>query len=315
MTGPRVSRVSFLRVVMLSAVAAVLPWHGSSAQSTTELKARIDQLEQRIERLERDVLRPLPMMKPAPRPEAVLSDAIAAQDCPAPAVRLARAPLTICFSSKWKIPVWVGYTVSEDSLKGNARRTDDFRPDPGIDAKDQAALADYRGSGYDRGHMAPAAAFKASRAVMSNTFLMTNMAPQTPVLNRNVWRLLEDAVRDLALAKGPLWVFTGNTFTDKTTGRPAEPAETIGPGKVAVPTASYKAILYKGKDGQVRMLAISIPNWRGGLDRDFRSYVTSIDAIELATGIDFFAFLSNDLENALEAKVHPWPEPKTAAKK
>jgi len=101
-----------------------------------------------------------------------------------------------CHDNSKRIPQWVSYHLNAVLLAGSTKRSDDFRPDSELPEGERAELADYAGSGYDRGHMAPAAAFKRSEAAMSEAFKLSNMAPQTPSLNRVMWRLLEEDVRN-----------------------------------------------------------------------------------------------------------------------
>ena len=120
-----------------------------------------------------------------------------------------------CHDNAYRVPQWVSYHLTAESLSGDAERRDDFRPDPDLSELHRAELDDYVGSGYDRGHMAPAAAFRRSEEAMSETFKLSNMAPQTPTLNRVMWRLLEDDVRELAGLAGSIWVFTGSLIVDE----------------------------------------------------------------------------------------------------
>ncbi|MBG7606308.1 MAG: DNA/RNA non-specific endonuclease, partial [Actinobacteria bacterium] len=120
-----------------------------------------------------------------------------------------------CHDNMHRVPEWVSYHLTAESLSGDAERTDDFRPDPALPERHRAELDDYVGSGYDRGHMAPAAAFRRSEEAMSETFKLSNMAPQTPSLNRVMWRLLEDDVRELASKSANIWVFTGSLVVDE----------------------------------------------------------------------------------------------------
>jgi len=147
-----------------------------------------------------------------------------------------------CHQDEYRIPEWVAYRLTADDMTGEAERSDDFRADPDLPEGDRAELADYAGSGYDRGHMAPAAAFKRSDAAMSQTFVLSNMAPQTPALNRQMWRLLEEDVRGLASQAANTWVFTGSLFVDEN-GAMIEPTTFVGENRVAVPTHFYKVIL------------------------------------------------------------------------
>ncbi|MDA2937082.1 DNA/RNA non-specific endonuclease [Acidobacteria bacterium AH-259-A15] len=212
----------------------------------------------------------------------------------------------ICHNDEWKIPYWVGYYLSKENLTGSVRRTNDFRPDPELQSSERAELTDYRNSGYDRGHMAPAAAFKRSRTAMSTTFLLSNMAPQTATLNRRIWRLLEEDVREVAREIGDVWIFTGNLFRDSD-GNPTEPSKLIGENEVAVPTHCFKVILLKTATDQWQMFGFIMPNQRESIPGPLTDYQVTIDRIEEASGLDFFAELPDLLENDLESKRPPWP--------
>ena len=129
-----------------------------------------------------------------------ISSPLTAQECKSDNQSLEllkKTYLIICYNKGWKIPLWVGYELTKSQIEGNVRRTNDFRPDPALDDQFTAKLKDYKGSDFDRGHMAPAAAFKADQVGMSGTFLLSNIAPQTPALNRIAWRKLEAEVRTL----------------------------------------------------------------------------------------------------------------------
>lgn len=170
-----------------------------------------------------------------------------------------------------------------------------------------AELVDYRNSGYDRGHMAPAAAFKRSSIAMSETFLLSNMVPQRPNLNRRIWARLESDVRDLAEAHGSIWVFTGSLFLDSH-GNPVQPVQFIGVNQVAVPTHFYKVILCEHATGTVEMFAFIMPNQLQPLSGHPSDYLVSVDQVEEAAVLDFFAALSDDVEDQVEDLVAThWP--------
>ena len=80
---------------------------------------------------------------------------------------------------------WVAYELTRSEVARTVRRTDDFRPDPNI-STGSAILSDYKGSGYDRGHLAPAGDMKFSRQTMIESFYMSNMSPQLPAFNRGI---------------------------------------------------------------------------------------------------------------------------------
>src|SRR5882724_4995354 len=86
----------------------------------------------------------------------------------------------ICEDVPHRLPLWVGYHLASSDLHGSAKRKNNFHADTRLAAGARAEKADYAGSGYDQGHMAPAADFKRSDAAMSETFLLSNMAPQRP---------------------------------------------------------------------------------------------------------------------------------------
>jgi endonuclease G len=210
----------------------------------------------------------------------------------------------ICHDNANRIPAWVTYRLDAQIINGDAERTDDFRPDPRLPAGKRAELPDYEGSGYDRGHMAPAAAFKRGEEAMSETFLLSNMAPQTPALNRQIWRVLEEEVRQLASKASSIWVFTGSLFLDDL-GSIIDPDTFIGENRVAVPTHFYKVML-----ADTAICAFLMPNQHGQLDGAPEDYLVTVDLVETLSGLDFFSALPDSLENLLEAElVSTWPIP------
>jgi len=180
-------------------------------------------------------------------------------------------------------------------LEGTADRDNSrFRPDPEL--AHSPALSDYRGSGYDRGHMAPAADMKWSQAAMDESFYLSNIAPQTGVgFNRGIWARLEREIRAWARQKGELVVITGPIYYDYS------PA--IGAGIVA-PDAFYK-ILYA--PGENEALAFLIPNQNLG-NPAMAGFRVAIDRLEALSGYDFLAHLPSQSQDALEAEVSAlWP--------
>ena len=108
-----------------------------------------------------------------------------------------------------------------------AKRGDDFRPDPAVPTG-SATPQDYTRSGYDRGHLAPAADMSFSVKTMSESFYMSNMSPQAPQFNRGIWSKLEKQVRHFATKEKRIVVVTGPIL-------PVEKTITIGANKVTVP--------------------------------------------------------------------------------
>lgn len=208
---------------------------------------------------------------------------------------------------EWKIPYWVAYFLSASNLQGDATRTNDFRADPQLATDSRSELTDYRYSGYDRGHNAPAAAFRRSRAAMSTTFLLSNMSPQTPRLNRSIWRILEQEVRQTVNTEGEGWIITGNVSLDADSNF-VDPPDSIGGNNVGVPTHCFKAILIRDDNENYFMYAFLLPNQRDHVPGVPADYMLTIDRLEEITGYDFFPLLDDQIEDDLE-NVMPgiWP--------
>jgi DNA/RNA endonuclease G (NUC1) len=172
---------------------------------------------------------------------------------------LVKTHFVILHDNRNKLPVWVTYYLTREDLQGTQGRTQDFRPDPVLPAGQRSELVDYSHSGYDRGHMAPAADFTRDQAAMSETFLLSNMAPQRPNLNRRIWEQLESQVRALVQNRCNIWIVTGALYLDSLQ-HPTQPTSFIGPDSVAVPTHFYKVILCEHPDGVHEMFAFIMPN-------------------------------------------------------
>jgi endonuclease G len=157
-----------------------------------------------------------------------------------------------------------------------------------------AALSDYAGSGYDRGHLCPAEDMSFSIEAMSETFYLSNMSPQDPSFNRGIWSSLEGLVRDWAIAYDSIYVITGPVLTSN--------KGSIGANKVTVPKYFYKVILDYSQPG-IKMIAFLLPNEKGILS--LVQYAVTTDSVELVTGIDFFPALPDDIENMLESACEP----------
>jgi len=194
----------------------------------------------------------------------------------------------LSYSEVHEQPEWVYYKLTASFVNGPVSRTDDFRPDPKV-STGSAQLYDYKGSGYDRGHLCPAGDMKLSRQAMSETFYMSNMSPQEPSFNRGIWKNLEATVRNWAVREGEIYVVTGGILKS-TKG-------TIGTNRVAVPKYYYKVVY--DPTGDKKMIALILPNEKG--TKPLQSYVVSVDEVEALTGIDFFPELPDNLENRLES--------------
>ena len=124
---------------------------------------------------------------------------------------------TLSYNYDWKIPNWVAYELTDIEVKGEVPRYDKFKPDPMVPQNVSATTNDYKHSGYDRGHLAPAADMKWDEQAMKESFYLSNICPQNPNLNGGVWKDLEEQVRDLASQKGSIFVICGPIVTDTST--------------------------------------------------------------------------------------------------
>lgn len=209
---------------------------------------------------------------------------------------LDKGNFVINHSAEWKIPYWVGYHLSVSNLKGSTSRTDDFRADTDLPLGKRSELSDYRSSGYDRGHNAPAASFKRGRDAMSATFLLSNMSPQCPSMNRHLWRYVEAHVRELVKQIGEGWVITGNIcdFDDPLLGDTV--FAPIGENHVAVPKACFKALLLMSADSTFTRKFYIVRNMNEGLPNKPESCFVSEDSLERVTEWDFFP-IADSIEN------------------
>ena len=186
----------------------------------------------------------------------------------------------------------MAYLLTDDEVRGTLNRTDNFRADPRI-STGSAGLSDYRGSGYDRGHLAPAADMKWSTAAMSESFLMSNMTPQVPGFNRGIWKKLEAWVRDQALQDQEVYVVTGPVLTDG-------PYQEIGPNRVDVPKRYFKVLL-DYREPELKAIGFVLPNEKSGLP--LSTFAVSVDRVEEITGLDFFHALPDEIEEVVEGVV------------
>jgi endonuclease G len=184
----------------------------------------------------------------------------------------------LAYNEQYEQAAWVAYVLTREEIEsGNIGRTDNFRPDPNL-LTGSASLADYRGSGFDRGHLAPAGDMKWDTTAMSESFLMSNMSPQAPAFNRGIWRKLETRVRDWAMEKDSLYVITGPVLS------PID--SVIGENRVGIPQYYFKVLVDLSPPDH-SFIAFLLPN-TGSSDSLYRFAIT-VDSLEKVTGYDFFA--------------------------
>ncbi len=203
---------------------------------------------------------------------------------------------TISYNRNTLLPNWVAWVLTPERTRGNVRRTDDFQPDLSIIKGPIAQLEDYRHSGYDRGHMCPAADNKHSRTAMRESFLLSNICPQTAELNRGDWDSLEKLCRSWATAYDSVFIVSGPVIEE------GEKYSGIGPHRVAVPDLFFKVVL-RFTDYAPGAEAIGFLFRNDNSSQPPRQCVVSVDSVEVRTGIDFFPSLPDSVESVVEASI------------
>lgn len=211
-----------------------------------------------------------------------------------------RGEFIIGWSGSLRHPVWCAYRVSQEAGFENLERPG-FTKDREI--PEAPSPREYTGSGYDRGHMVPnyAIVTRYGAEAQKRTFRMSNISPQTPALNRGVWRDFEHRIADLWSGRyGDIWVIVGS-ISDRTA------AETVSGSDIDVPTHYYQIIVaQEGYD--IRALAVVFPQnipWRAWAARN----IIAIDELEEMTGLDFLPDLPGFIQDPLEAELPSrlWP--------
>lgn len=202
-----------------------------------------------------------------------------------------RTGYTLAYDAKNKTPQWVAWELTNEETRGKEERTNDFQPDPEVIGT-KVVTYDYSGSGYDRGHMAPAGDMKWSKQAMQESFYMTNICPQDHNLNTEDWNDLEMKSREWARRYGKVHIVCGPIYKGIRN-------EYIGEHRVKVPDAFFKVILI---DDARKSYALGFLFENKAGERPLKEYLVSVDEIERITGMDFFSVLPDNLEDRLEAE-------------
>ena len=199
---------------------------------------------------------------------------------------------TVSYDTLRLIPKWVCYELTDSEVDGQTPRARSFSMD--LDFKGpQAMREDYSHSGWDKGHMAPAADMKWSPQAMKESFYLTNVCPQDHSLNAGDWLELEKQVRIWAQQYSKLWVVCGPIIGEGRWG-------SIGERGVTVPDGFFKACLFYD-NGSYRSLAFVFPNSQQQ-SHPLSYYLLSVNSLEAQTGIDFFPALPPSIEEMVESR-------------
>jgi endonuclease G len=206
----------------------------------------------------------------------------------------------LSYNNSTGIPNWVSWQLNQSWL-GSVDRGNNFRPDTTLPTGwYQVRPGDYTSSGYDRGHLCPSGDRTRNAEDNSATFLMTNMIPQAPENNREVWRELEEYSRELVNAGQELYIIAGGVGSKGTLK-----------GKVTVPQQTWKVIAVLERSGKgisgvttnTRLIAVMMPNSNEVANTNWTDYLVSVDEVEKVTGYDFFSNVSKSIQAAIEKRV------------
>ena len=198
---------------------------------------------------------------------------------------------TLSYNEAFEQAEWVAYVLKKEHLTYDDRKRPYFIEDPKVKSK-SADWRNYKGSGYDRGHLCPAGDRRFSEQAYNETFYTSNISPQDRDFNAGVWNRLELHIRQWAKRYGELFVVTGGILEDGLLE--------IGEEDVDVPRYYYK-IVAKGDVDKLEMIGFIILGEESS--KPLQQFVVSVDEIEEMTGIDFFENLPDDVEAKLESKV------------
>lgn len=210
---------------------------------------------------------------------------------------LCKTAFTISYNSKTLCPNYVAWHLTTDRVSSTAgvKRTDKFMPDFVLGERVRVTTQDYANSGYDRGHMCPAADCKHDEKAMEESFYMTNICPQSHNLNAGDWKELEEQCRQWVKDYSDIYIVAGPIFD-------SQKPQTIGKRKdmkICVPDRFFKVILMM--EPTPKAIGFIYPNHE--TNQEMRSYSTSVDEVERITTLDFFHNLPDDVERKIE-RVH-----------
>jgi endonuclease G len=207
---------------------------------------------------------------------------------------LRREGYTVSYNPDYRIPNWVAWVLTrEEAVSNKAERTDRFVPDPDVNPQATATGDDYRNSGFDRGHIAPAADMKWSHKAMRESFYFSNICPQNRRLNTGIWNTLERQSRTWAAENGAVYIASGPVIREN--------LRRLGKNRVAIPEQFFKAICTLS-DNKYHAIAFLLEN-REYRNTPLPAVAISVDSLESLTGIDFFPLLPDNREEEMEATV------------
>lgn len=236
-----------------------------------------------------------------------------------PRTLIVRQGYALMHSDLAKTPVWVCERVRPEDAHGPLTGRDDWHPDPvlctsRVRCSRGAVDSDYRGSGYDRGHLAPNMNQKADAQRKAETFYFSNAAPQVGArFNQGTWQELELTLHAWSAGRGAFWTITGVMYYDEAEEDPATAdgfveVEAIGAGAVYVPTHFYKIVVWE-EAGTLHSFVIVMANRRYDDRQAWRrpEHVKTIRWLEERLAVNFLPHLEPGVADDLETRAAPLP--------
>ncbi|XP_026865780.2 endonuclease G, mitochondrial isoform X2 [Electrophorus electricus] len=208
-----------------------------------------------------------------------------------------REGYVMSYDPRNRTAAWVIERLNAETVRGASERgACAFREDDSVHAYHRARNADYRGSGFDRGHLAAAANHKWSQKAMDDTFYLSNVAPQNPHLNQNAWNNLEKHCRALTKHYENVFVCSGPLYLPRQEpdGKMYVKYQVIGKSHVAVPTHFFKVVILETQRGGVELRPYVMPNAPVDDKIPLERFLVPIESIERASGL---LFVPNILHN------------------
>ena len=202
---------------------------------------------------------------------------------------LERHCYTVSYNANTRQPNWVMWQLTEDHVMQRKEGVwNEYREDEDLPSEIRATLEDYASSGYDRGHMCPGGDCNWDDEGRDETFVLSNMCPQNPNLNRGDWKEIEMACRKWAKQYGNIYIVCGPVFLK------SQQHERIGPNKIPVPETFFKVVLCS-ESSTPKGIGFICRNTDGNRKKDF--YVNSIRQVERVTGYRFFPNLEDSIKS------------------
>lgn len=203
-----------------------------------------------------------------------------------------RQGYTLAYDGRTRNPYWVYHKISSDVFEKKLSRDEyDFQEDSLIPQHIRATKTDYQGSGFDRGHLCPAADIKDQKG-LEETFFLSNIAPQVPAFNRGYWKKIENHIRELTKQTSLVHVFTGPLYlAKKPNGKNFVKYKVIGSHNVAVPTHFFALIFIESATKKIFSKGYIVPNSALDPNIPLKKFSASLEEIETASGIVFTPIL------------------------